>query len=354
MCGARRAARFPATAGEASLTALDEYQRLEATGIWRPGPSDQRRNVVVSIGSASLTITDLADTALAHWSLPAVERLNPGVAPALYRPASDAPDRLEVSDPEMIAAIERVRRAVGRTRPRPGRLRGGMLAAAALAFAAFIALWAPGAIRHQAAALLPEAARDTIGAALFDEIRRIAGAPCDDRSGQEALDRLAARVAPGARVFVMPAAIDKTAVLPGGTTLLGRSVVEDYETPFVAAGFLVETDLRRGVRDPVLELLDDATLMEAGRLLTTGRMADRALAAHAERLARAPGVPVPDAELVTRFAGLGLPTTPYARALDISGESVLGLIEANPVSEAEADLPIGDSDWVALQGICGE
>lgn len=310
--------------------------------------------MVVSIGAATLVISDMADKALAHWSLPAVDRVNPGMIPAVYRPASDAPDRLEIADDEMIAAIERVRRAVERGRPRPGRLRGVMVAAALVGFVAAALFWVPGAIRSQAAALLPVAARAAIGADLMDEIRRVSGPPCADAQGQTALDRLAARVAPGTTARVLPSAVETTAGLPGGLILLGRGLVEDHETPFVAAGYLVEADLRRAARDPVLDLLDDATLIEAARLLTTGRMADRALAAHARRVVRAPETAVPQADLVTRFATLGLPAAPYARAVDLTGETVLGLIEADPVPVSEAAPPIGDSDWVALQGICGE
>jgi len=339
---------------ERPLTALDEYLRLEATGIWRPGPSDQRRNVVVSIGSAALVISDLGDTVLTHWSLPAVDRVNPDGEPAIYRPSPDAPDRLEIADAEMVAAIERVRLAVDRGRSKPGRLRGGLLAAILACFAAILTLWAPGAIRSQATALLPEAARDAIGASLMDEIRRIAGPPCADAAGQAALDRLAAGIAPASTLRVMPAAVETTALLPGGTILLGRGVVEDHESPFVAAGYVVEAVLRRAAHDPVRALLDDATLLEAARLVTTGRMAPRALAAHAERLVREPGPPVSDADLVMRLAMLGLPAAPYAYARDITGEAVLGLIEADPVPVPDATPPIGDSDWVALQGVCGE
>ena len=189
---------------------------------------------------------------------------------------------------------------------------------------------------------------------MFEKVRRIAGPPCADPLGQQALDRLAAGIAPGTKVYVMPSALEATATLPGDIILLGRSVVEDHDTPFVAAGYLVEADLSRQLRDPALDLLDDATLLETGRLLTTGTLAERALFAHAERRVQM-GSPAPgDGELIARFAALGLPTEPFAYAKDISGETVLGLIEgaALPVSEARA--PLNDGDWVALQGICGE
>ena len=58
------------------MTALKEYDRIEATGLWRANADAQRREVIVSIGDATLTISDHNDRALAHWSLPAIERAN--------------------------------------------------------------------------------------------------------------------------------------------------------------------------------------------------------------------------------------------------------------------------------------
>lgn len=357
--GANRLSPHPCGAkvnrkGGGSLTALDSYQRLEASGVWRPGPSEQRLNVFVSIGSATLTITSTKDIALAHWSLPAVERVNPGVEPAIYRAAPDAEDRLEVSDPEMVAAIEQVLRAVGRGHTRSGRLRGGLVAVLLVGILVATLIWAPDAIRNQAAGILPEASRAALGREIFEKIHRIAGRPCSDPLGQQALDRLAARFAPGARVVVMPSAVTTSAILPGDHILLGRSVVEDYDTPFVVAGFLVEADLSRQLRDPALDLLADATLLETGRLLTSGTLSDRALLAHAERRVQIGNAAPDEGDLIARFAALGLPTEPFAYAKDISGDSVAGLIAAAPVPVAEAVAPLSDGDWIALQGICGE
>ena len=60
------------------MTALPEYQRLECSGLWRDGPGAQRREVIVAFGDATLVIADArSDRALAHWSLPAVLRLQP-------------------------------------------------------------------------------------------------------------------------------------------------------------------------------------------------------------------------------------------------------------------------------------
>lgn len=75
--------------------------------------------------------------------------------------------------------------------------------------------------------------------------------------------------------------------------------------------------------------------------------------AYAEILAATEPDPVPFAELVPSFAGALVPSTPYAYALDLTGESTLELIEADPMSNREVPGILSDGDWVALQGICG-
>jgi hypothetical protein len=76
------------------MTALKKYQRLESPGLWRDTPEAQRREVVVAFREASLVLSDpRTELALSHWSLPAVERLNPGTLPALYGPGWTATKR---------------------------------------------------------------------------------------------------------------------------------------------------------------------------------------------------------------------------------------------------------------------
>ena len=97
------------------MTALDEYQRLEAPAVWRTSPED-RLEVFVSVGNASLIIYTFKDEPLAHWSLGAMERANPGEMPAVYHPAGDPSETLEFGESEtmMVAAIERLQAAIER------------------------------------------------------------------------------------------------------------------------------------------------------------------------------------------------------------------------------------------------
>ena len=97
------------------MTALDEYQRLEAPAMWCSLP-DVRLEVFVSIGNASLVIYTFKDEPLGHWSLGAIERANPGEMPAVYHPLGDPNETLEFgeSETEMVAAIERLQAAIER------------------------------------------------------------------------------------------------------------------------------------------------------------------------------------------------------------------------------------------------
>lgn len=334
------------------MTALPEYARLEAPGLWRAAPDQQRRDVIVSLGEASVTITDMTDTALAHWSLAAVERLNPGERPALYAPGADASEELEVGEETMVEAIERVRRAVRRRRARPGRLRLVAVLAVSLAIAAIAVLWLPGALVAYAAAIVPDAKRAEIGSAMLTRIERVAGRPCNSPSGRRALDALAARLVPGRRLLVLPDGLRDALVLPGGTMLVRRVLVEDFDSPEVLAGHVLAEDLRAAAEDPLRRLLKDAGLRVAVGLLTTGDIPMPVLARHAERLLAETPPPPPEDALLARMDAAGVSSRPYAFALDISGETTLGLIEADPHPEGSTPPLMSDGAWIALQSIC--
>ena len=87
------------------MTALKEYERLECTGLWKETSDSQRREVLVSFGENSLILRDTTETALSHWSLPAIQRINEEKLPAVYKPGPDALETLEIDDETMIEAI---------------------------------------------------------------------------------------------------------------------------------------------------------------------------------------------------------------------------------------------------------
>ena len=231
--------------------------------------------MIASIGDATLVISDMQDRALTHWSLAAVVRANPGKRPAIYHPAGDDSETLELSGDEtaMIDAIEKLRVVIERRRPHPGRLRLVIVLALCLAIAAATLFWLPGALRQHAVSIVPQVKRTEIGAVLFEHVQRVTGPACAAPEGRAVLQRLAARLpgdpTPG-QLHVMRDGVPQSAHLPGGTILIHRNLVEDFTEPDVVAGFVVAERLRAEARDPLAELLEASPIWSSFRLLTTG------------------------------------------------------------------------------------
>lgn len=337
------------------MTALTRYQRLEATGLWRASPEDQRREVVVSVGDATLTISGLNDRALAHWSLAALERRNPGERPAIFCPQGDSGETLELGagEAEMIAALESLRRAVERARPRPGRLRQGMVFAVVAVFVALLVFWLPGALRRHTVSVVPPVKRLEIGTALLGRIARVGGNACTTPEATSILARLAERT--GMRqLVVVRSGVAETLVLPGRIVVMNRTLIEDHEDPAVAGGYILAEVVRAEADDPLAVLLRHGGMGAAFRLLTTGELTRQTLDRYAEQMLAAPRPEVAEASLLAAFAQRAIPSSPYAFARDSTGESVLGLIEADPMAGRKPAPVLRDRDWVQLQSICGD
>ncbi|MFP7570214.1 hypothetical protein [Marivita sp. S2033] len=341
------------------MTALKEFQRLEAAGVWRASPADQRKDVIVSLGDASVTIFDLRENVLAHWSIAAVARANKGQRPAIYHPDGDPSETLELGEdsPEMIEAIERLRAAIDKSRPQPGKLRvwiTGLIAASVLAGIVF---WLPDALLRHTVQVVPAVKRDEIGDALLAQITRVSGKACTGRDAYEPLRRMASRVlGPGQRgaLVVLPGGVKTTAHLPGGRILLNRALVEDPEEPDVTAGYILAERLRALSGDPLEDMLVQTGLWSSLRLLTTGELNEADLERYSEYLLAQEPVRLSDDILIAAFKTAELRTKPYAYALDITGERTLPLIEGDPMNGVDARPVLSDADWLRLQGICGE
>ncbi len=336
------------------MTALREYQRLEATALWRQTPSDQRREVVVSIGDATLTITDLKNQALTHWSLAAVDRINPGQNPAIFSPDGDPDETLELAEEEaeMIAAIERLRHAVERARPHPGRLRLFSGLAALFVVLAVTVLWLPDALITHTLSVVPQIKRQEIGADLVTSIQRVTGPACETGDARAAVNRLQTRT--GVRkIVVLQTGVDFSRHLPGGIIVLNKALIEDFEDPAVVAGFVLNERVRSQQTDPLRHLLEASGPLSAFRLLTTGSLDPQTLDDYATFVLTETRPPLADPDLLAAFAAAGVPSTPYAYARDVTGETVLGLIEADPLTGQSPTPVLADRDWILLQNICG-
>ena len=339
------------------MTALNQYQRLEAAGIWRETPRSQQRDVIVSFGDATLVLTDpRSETPLAHWSLPAVTRVNPGRLPARYAPGGlDADEELEIDDELMISAISRIHRAIEASKPHPGRLRGGLMLGAALVMVALAVFWVPPALVRHAADIAPPAQRAEIGRLVLAEIAKSTGAACSRPAGDMVRKKLAARlIGPDAEIVVVPEALRGALRLPGPVTVIGEDLVASAATPEVAAGHILAAQAAATQDDPLLAALRFAGPRATFHLLTAGNLPAKSLAGYGEKLLAAAPPRPEDEPLLGYFTRAGVSSQPYARALDPSGETVLGLIEADPFRTTEPRPVLSQREWIALQEICDQ
>ncbi|MCH2250123.1 MAG: hypothetical protein MK042_10025 [Cognatishimia sp.] len=333
-------------------TAFEKYQRIEASALWRESPEAQRREVIISIGDASLLISDMQDRPLSHWSLTAVERANPGKTPAIFIPGGDDSESLELAENEveMVEAIDTLRKALHRGKPHPGRLRWAILFGSVVALGAGLTLWLPNALRSHVVGLVPDLNRVVIGHDVIGHLERTTGSVCHSDLGDQALKKLAQAIGVS-EILVVPGGIKSTASLPGTALVVGHSIVEDYEDSAAAIGFMLAEAKFAEENDPLERILEFGGVTESFRLLTSGQLAPDTLSAYAEHLAISPAGKATDTALIQGFSELGLSASPYAYALDISGETTLSLIEADAVITQSAPI-LTDGEWVALQDIC--
>ena len=390
------------------MTALAQYQRLEAMGLWQPpGSQEAPREVIVSFGQATLVLSDPATEApLTHWSLPAVTNLTPGRHPALYAPGppregTPPAETLTISEPEMIDALTRVHQAIDAALPHPGRLRRRLsLGAVALVLAA-AAWWLPGLIVHHTIRIAPPAQRALVGEAVLADLTRATGPVCRRVAGDTVLARLAERLAPATgggdtrlRLHVLPGGIHGAMALPGGIVLIGPDLLgvaaepvapaeelgpepdwgtltsarpaprpQDRPTaapqpadpgPDILAGEILAAVQRASEADPLAPILDHAGPLSSLSLLVRGHINPDSVRGYALDLVGVTPPPPEDAEaLLARFALLSLPSTPYGRQFAPDSPLALALIEGDPTRGQPAPRAIlSDSEWDALREIC--
>lgn len=338
-----------------AATALKKYARLESRGLWRDTATAQRREVIVAFGEATLVFSDpKSEAALGHWSLPAIVRQNPGEVPAVFTPGEDAVETLELDDPDMIGALETVRASIADQRPKPGRLRGVLLGSGTVLTLAAAIFWLPDALIRHTASVLPAATRASIGRDALSDVQRLTGSACGTPLGTFALTDLGDRLfgAHRAEILIVRTGVKLASHLPGGVILVGRENVEQADGPERLAGFALIERLRAEASDPILPVLRHAGLIATFRLLTTGTLPEGSVTGYGEELLKSEPPPIADDITLARFEQAGVPVSPYAYAIDPTGERTLALIEADPLRGVARQPLMPDADWVSLQDIC--
>ena len=337
------------------MTALTKYQRLECTGLWRLTPTAQLREVVVGLRETTLVFADpRTEMALSHWSLPSIERVNPGESPAIFTPGrteEGAPsETIELDDPDMIAALETVHVTLIRRRPRPGRLRGGFVALGAGVAALGLIFWLPDAMISHTAQVLPTTTRVQIGKMAMADAQRLTGSPCAEPLGARAAITLAQKLAGFGvgEIAVVRDGAQEVTILPGGIVLLANGVLTGSDDPEPLLGRILAALVAAQEADPVIPLLHHAGIVATTRLLTSGVLPAGAVEGYAEA-ALSTRAEADDTALLAAFKTLGLASTPYALAVD-APEGVL--VSEDPFQGRSPAPVISDNDWISLQGIC--
>lgn len=339
-------------------TALKQFQRLESPGQWRPSPDAEMREVVVSIGEATLILTDpTTDEPLTHWSLPAVERENPGQLPARYHPAADAEagfESLTIDEALMVEAIGRVQTVIASRRAHPGRVRGGLTLAVLLALIVAAAIWLPPALRDHAVRITPPAERSRIGAEILTAMAPMTGAPCADPTGSAALQRLGARLGmpETTRIVVLRDGIDAARMLPGGLAVAGGDLLTGRDGPEALAGQLLAARVTAEAQDPMDAVMKTARFADVLALLTGGTLPADALDGMAAAIWSSPPPPPPESALLEAFRQTRIPSTPYAGTLSDENRARVALTESDPFRSEPYPPIMSERDWVALQQIC--
>ncbi len=336
-----------------TMTALHQYSRLEAAGLWRSAPDAQRREVIVGLRDATIVLLDpKTEGPLTQWSLPAIVRVGAVEGFVVYGAHEDGEETLELDDPVMIAALDKVRAALDRRRKRPGRLRMALGAAAAGALLGGIAIWLPLGLYDFAANRLPDAARRDIAAAAMADIATISGSPCAGAMGAAAAGDLARRVLPQTRpaIAILREGLATPASLPDGTILLPFAQVERADGPDVLAGLVLAQSLVAAMDDPLIAALRYAGLFATMRLMSRGALPDDALQGYGLSLARATP-PLPDtASLHAGFAALGISSAPYAA---FAADAALAQMP-DPAPQGSAPPVLEDAAFLALQYVCDQ
>lgn len=336
------------------MTALDRYVRLESGGLWRSDADAQRRDVVISFGDATLVIADGAGRPLAHWSLPALNRLNPDETPAIYAPDEDAGEIIEIADKTMIAAIEEIRAALAKGRPKPGKLRHwitGFIILTSLLLAVF---WLPGALTRQTLAVVPFPKRVEIGATMLGYMQAQNGAACREPRATQAAARLAQRLfGPDTttQIVVLPKLAQGAVALPGRLIVLDYGLLRTSDDPAAVAGFALASLAAVIHMDPLEDVLQQAGLGVTFRLLTTGDIPAEILQETAQSIAGGAATVVDPKALRDSLAAAGIPQAPYLAVADARTGNMPDLGDDPMAGEAVSAI-LSDSDWVSLQNIC--
>ncbi|MEM6624639.1 MAG: M48 family metalloprotease [Pseudomonadota bacterium] len=373
-----------------ALTALERYAKLEAEAQFFDGANGAPLPVIVSFGARSLMIADFDERSIAHWPLASlVAQSSLSRLPVSLAPDRASTERIELKDPDMIAAIGEVCQELWQSAPSapgaqsapPQRRRRWLWVVLAVVLGTAIAATQLD-LRALVRDLVPPADAADLGVRQTALLAAAWGGAqpaqrCAGADGVQALDLLVARIAPaetgrsaGLTVLVLDHLRADALSLPGGRVILTSGLLAAGSSPEDIAGVLAveATHISQGhPLDEVIAALpvtDWIALTSGAGLDADGQQS--VLQAYLNPSAD-PDRPAPNAaEAFANLDQAGLPTAPLrAMMLRLKAAGApyaarrAGIVAVSSEAEGAAgtetapfQAALGDRDWLALGDIC--
>jgi hypothetical protein len=331
------------------MTAIKEFERLEALGLWRETAHAQRKEVVISFGDTTLVLSDINNRPLTHWSMAAIEHSGAGENGTIFTVDETGEETLEIEDPLMIAAIGKIRASIDARRPHPGRLRLFLGAFILLAFLGFSIFWLPNALTRYAAGIIPDSKAVDIGDSLLKSIRKTTGSACSTPSGERALRRLEDRAigAPSNRIRIISMGSRPSLHLPGGNILLNHNLATQTDDASLLAGYAIMERAAIDENAPLLAFFKSLGIRKTLAFLGTGNINDADIETFADTRLFGPTVSPTAETMLALFDVAKIPRAPFA-----AHAKRPDLMETPDFEPEQYEPILGDNDWISLQEIC--
>ena len=254
----------------------------------------------------------------------------------------------------MIEAISKINCIIDKRRPKHGKIRMYILVSILIFLLTLGIFWLPQKLVEHTLAVTLETSKLSLGKSLLREITKLSGTPCTSKLGDVALLKLNERLLGESNhtLLIIPDSRKKILSLPGNIHLIDKTVLEDHDTPEVAAGYIYSAITRIEDNDPFQIFIKTARTGTIIRFLLTGKIRNEVLQKYSERLLIQPNLKVDDTNLLNKFKHKLVSTGPFAYAVDVTGETTSELISGDPYLGKSPPLLIPDSMWLSLQRIC--
>lgn len=337
------------------MTALDEFDRLEALANWQARPNEPVVEVLVTLGEATLTISDLSgeqDKPLTHWSLGALMRTAQDENHTTYG--------IEGSDETLIVADEMLKTALDRVLPKPmatpvtGHKRPRFFWPAIiliLASAAYFGM--PDFIDRLAYRMIPPERAALLADEMIPMIEERTGPACASPAGLKALEVLSARLQPASKVKLHVHDLGDASVisLPGDKVVIDQRIMELSSSPEEIAAWAAIGIAGIAQSPAITGLFQNDGLLDGLKFLATGNLPQSAKnrAVNLMLINAAQIAPITAENANQLLINAKISTNGLAGVLS---REAFGVEIEHYRPDVTAEPPLTMQEWNSLKGIC--